>query len=291
MAAFLEGGLNFAQIPAVIESVMTTTSGGEIRDLDDVLAADAEARARASSLHPAACRARLGALECNSAGTPSGSSSPSACWSRCTSSAISGWRASSASRCCGSRWASASRCSRRWAGRRITPNMSSPRCRSAATCACSMSAMARSPPADLPRAFASRPPWQRILVLLAGPARQHPVRHPGAVGHVLGQRHRARSKPVVDKVTSGLAGRHRRAAQRRRDPRHQWHSRILDQGRCVASRLLDAVSDDGEARHRRCAARTAANVAVTLTIPDPEQRHKLTEPKELYRGLGFDFWL
>jgi 1-deoxy-D-xylulose-5-phosphate reductoisomerase len=50
VAAFLEGGLNFAQIPAVIESVMTTTSGGEIRDLDDVLAADAEARARASSL-------------------------------------------------------------------------------------------------------------------------------------------------------------------------------------------------------------------------------------------------
>jgi 1-deoxy-D-xylulose-5-phosphate reductoisomerase len=50
VAAFLEGGLNFAQIPAVIETVMTTTSGGEIRDLDDVLAADAEARARASSL-------------------------------------------------------------------------------------------------------------------------------------------------------------------------------------------------------------------------------------------------
>jgi len=50
VAAFLEGGLNFAQIPAVIESVMATTSGGEIRDLDDVLAADAEARSRAFSL-------------------------------------------------------------------------------------------------------------------------------------------------------------------------------------------------------------------------------------------------
>ena len=50
VAAFLEGGLNFAQIPAVIESVMASTSGGEIRDLDDVLAADAEARSRAFSL-------------------------------------------------------------------------------------------------------------------------------------------------------------------------------------------------------------------------------------------------
>jgi 1-deoxy-D-xylulose 5-phosphate reductoisomerase len=42
--------LNFARIPAVIESVMAATSGGEIRGLDDVLAADAEARARATSL-------------------------------------------------------------------------------------------------------------------------------------------------------------------------------------------------------------------------------------------------
>ncbi|HEY6125622.1 MAG TPA: 1-deoxy-D-xylulose-5-phosphate reductoisomerase [Steroidobacteraceae bacterium] len=49
VSAFLSGGLNFARIPAVIESVMATTSGGEIRDLDDVLAADAEARVRASS--------------------------------------------------------------------------------------------------------------------------------------------------------------------------------------------------------------------------------------------------
>jgi 1-deoxy-D-xylulose-5-phosphate reductoisomerase len=49
VTAFLEGGLNFARIPAVIESVMANTAGGEIRDLDDVLAADAEARQRASS--------------------------------------------------------------------------------------------------------------------------------------------------------------------------------------------------------------------------------------------------
>jgi 1-deoxy-D-xylulose-5-phosphate reductoisomerase len=49
VSAFLDGGLNFARIPAVIESVMATTSGGEIRDLDDVLAADAEARERAFS--------------------------------------------------------------------------------------------------------------------------------------------------------------------------------------------------------------------------------------------------
>ncbi len=49
VAAFLEGRLNFARIPTVIESVMATTSGGEVRDLGDVLAADREARASATS--------------------------------------------------------------------------------------------------------------------------------------------------------------------------------------------------------------------------------------------------
>jgi len=58
VSAFLDGGLNFARIPAVIESVMASTSGGEIRDLDDVLAADAEARVRASSfIRPRAAHA------------------------------------------------------------------------------------------------------------------------------------------------------------------------------------------------------------------------------------------
>ena len=42
--AFLEGRLNFPDIAAVIDSVITRTSGGEIGSLDDVLQADAEAR-------------------------------------------------------------------------------------------------------------------------------------------------------------------------------------------------------------------------------------------------------
>ena len=45
--AFLEGRLNFPDIAAVIDSVISRTSGGEIGSLDDVLQADAEARSRA----------------------------------------------------------------------------------------------------------------------------------------------------------------------------------------------------------------------------------------------------
>jgi 1-deoxy-D-xylulose-5-phosphate reductoisomerase len=47
VAGFLEGRLNFLGIPEVIESVMTKATPGRIGSLDDVLAADAEARALA----------------------------------------------------------------------------------------------------------------------------------------------------------------------------------------------------------------------------------------------------
>lgn len=50
--AFLEGRLNFVEIPAVIEAVITRMSGGPLRALDDVLAADAEARHLAAELLP-----------------------------------------------------------------------------------------------------------------------------------------------------------------------------------------------------------------------------------------------
>jgi 1-deoxy-D-xylulose-5-phosphate reductoisomerase len=46
--AFLEGRLNFTEIPAVTETVLTTMPGGPIRDLEAVLAVDTEARVRAA---------------------------------------------------------------------------------------------------------------------------------------------------------------------------------------------------------------------------------------------------
>jgi 1-deoxy-D-xylulose-5-phosphate reductoisomerase len=46
--AFLERRLNFTEIPAVTETVLTTMTGGPIHDLETVLAVDAEARIRAA---------------------------------------------------------------------------------------------------------------------------------------------------------------------------------------------------------------------------------------------------
>lgn len=48
VAAFLEGRLNFCGIPAVIERVLAAASTGSATDLGSILAADADARARAA---------------------------------------------------------------------------------------------------------------------------------------------------------------------------------------------------------------------------------------------------
>ena len=57
VAAFLERRLNFRDIPTVIEAVMARSVSGDLGSLDDVLAADAEARSRATEW-AAACGVR-----------------------------------------------------------------------------------------------------------------------------------------------------------------------------------------------------------------------------------------
>jgi regulator of sigma E protease len=141
-------------------------------------------------------------------------------------------------------------------------------------------------PEDLPRAFASKPPWKRILVMLAGPAANilfailvlWGIYWTNGVTHV---------KAVVDKVVVGKPA--AAAGLRKGDElRSIDGDTILDQGDASLG-LLDAVSDDGEAvivvRDEGGRERT-----VTLAIPDRDTRYKLTEPDQLYEGLGFEYW-
>jgi regulator of sigma E protease len=141
-------------------------------------------------------------------------------------------------------------------------------------------------PEDLPRAFASRPPWQRILVLLAGPAANilFAILVLWAIFWVNGVNH---VKAVVDKVVEGSPA--AAAGLTNGDEIRSIDGEpVLDQVDASLG-LLDAVSDDGEAvitvRNR-----TGTERNVTLTISDPALRHKLTEPYQLYLGLGFEYW-
>jgi regulator of sigma E protease len=142
------------------------------------------------------------------------------------------------------------------------------------------------PPADLPRAFASKPPWQRILVMLAGPAANilfailvlWGIYWANGISHV---------KAVVDRVIVGSPA-HQAGLRNGDELRSIDGEPVLDRGEASLG-LLDAISDDGEAvmrvRDRNGVERTA-----TITIADPVTRHRLTEPNQLYLGLGFEYW-
>jgi regulator of sigma E protease len=139
---------------------------------------------------------------------------------------------------------------------------------------------------DLPRAFGSKPPWQRILVMLAGPAANILFSvvvlwamfwNTGLTFHT----------PVVGDVfvDSPAAS----AGLRTGDQFVSIGGETIRDHGDVALSLLDMLSDegstdidvrgrDGQLRH------------LHLSIPDADQRRKMTEPQALFRGLGFDFW-
>ena len=139
---------------------------------------------------------------------------------------------------------------------------------------------------ELPRAFTRRPHWQRILVLLAGPACNivfavlllavlfwsngvNDVR--AVVGTVLPDTPAARAGIATGDEILALDG---EAAAGQSDV-------VLD--------LLDRMSGAGRTRLTLRSADGGTHEAV-LEVPDPAQRLKLTEPQNLLHGLGFDFW-
>jgi regulator of sigma E protease len=143
------------------------------------------------------------------------------------------------------------------------------------------------PPEDLPRAFASKPPWKRILVMLAGPAANFLFAILLLWG-MLWAMGDVSVKPVVERVTVNSPA--ERAGLRGGDQiRNIDGEAIRDQGEAMLG-LLDAISDDGSAIIQVSRA-DGSERTVNLVISDPEQRHKLTEPGQMEKGLGIDFWI
>jgi regulator of sigma E protease len=139
---------------------------------------------------------------------------------------------------------------------------------------------------DRPRAFASKPPWQRILVMLAGPAAN--ILFAIVVLWIMFWSSGLKfHKPLVGDVLLGTPA---AAADLRSGDEFLsiGGEPVRDHGDVVLG-LLDMVSDagstpidvrgrDGQVRH------------LTLSVPDEAQRRKLTEPQALFRGLGLYFW-
>ena len=141
-------------------------------------------------------------------------------------------------------------------------------------------------PEDLPRAFASRPPWQRILVLLAGPAANilfailllWAMFMADSVTEV---------KPVIGEVTTGSIA--ASAGLRAGDEIRVINGTPIRDQTDASIELLDAISDQGNAR-LAVRGKDGSERTVEMSVADPVARRKLTEPMQLNPGLGFQFW-
>jgi regulator of sigma E protease len=141
-------------------------------------------------------------------------------------------------------------------------------------------------PAELPRSFTRRPPWQRIVVLLAGPGFNilFAVLLLWGMLWVSGV---TEVRPKVGEVSAGSIA--ALGGLRAGDEIRAVNGTAVSGQRDVVFGLLDAMSGRGEAvlgvRGNDGAMRQAR-----LSVPDLAARRRLTEPSELFRGLGFQFW-
>ncbi len=142
-------------------------------------------------------------------------------------------------------------------------------------------------PAELPRSFTRRPHWQRIVVLLAGPAFNILF----AVLVLWGMLWASginEVRPVVGDVTAGSVA--DIAGLRSGDEIRAINGTPVGGERDVVFGLLDAVSSRGQVTLSVRGSGGDTRAAV-LSVSDAGERRRLTEPSELFRGLGFSFWM
>jgi regulator of sigma E protease len=142
------------------------------------------------------------------------------------------------------------------------------------------------PPEDLHRAFTRRPHWQRITVLLAGPAFNILFAVLLLTGILLVSGINLVRPLLGDIEPNSIAG---HAGLHAGDEIVSIKSRSVSSQRDALLDLLDGVSDSApitmSVRGSDGALRDTA-----LPIPDPAVRHRLTEPSALISGLGLRFY-
>ena len=141
---------------------------------------------------------------------------------------------------------------------------------------------------DLPRSFTRRPSYQRILVLLAGPAFNFLFAIMVLAG-MLWASGVTRLAPVVGDVTAGSFA--ARAGLHSGDRIVSINGARVESQRQVTFKLLEVMSGNGNAHLE--VSRAGVKRDVDLDITNPATRRGLTAPTGptgLFRGLGFQFW-
>ena len=136
---------------------------------------------------------------------------------------------------------------------------------------------------ELKRSFTRRPPWQRIVVLLAGPAFNIAFAVL-VLWMMLWVSGITEVRPVVGDVSANSIA--ARAGLKTGDEIRAVNGATVESLQDVVFGLLDAMSARGQAE-LRVQEQGGATRSVRLDVPDPELRRHLTEPAELFHGLGF----
>lgn len=143
------------------------------------------------------------------------------------------------------------------------------------------------PPAELSRSFTRKPPWQRILVLLAGPAFNVIFAILVLWGMFLSKGTIEEPRPVIgDVVAASVAG---RGGLRSEDLVRAVDGEEMKNHRDVLFALLDSLTANGRAT-LTVRGVDGSTRQVALEVGDSAARRKLTEPAALFTGLGFEFW-
>jgi len=143
--------------------------------------------------------------------------------------------------------------------------------------------------AELSRSFTRKPPWQRILVLLAGPAFNIIFAILVLWGMFLSKGTIEEPRPVVgDVVAESVAG---HGGLRNEDLIRSVDGVEMNTRRDVLFALLDSLTANGRAA-LVVNGKDGSTRNVALEVGDSAARRKLTDTKSgaLFTGLGFEFW-
>ncbi|MGH8261145.1 MAG: RIP metalloprotease RseP, partial [Steroidobacteraceae bacterium] len=138
-------------------------------------------------------------------------------------------------------------------------------------------------PADLPRSFTRRPPWQRILVLLAGPGFNILFAILVLWG-MLWVNGTTSVRPLVSSVTTSSPA--ARAGLRSGDEISAIDGSAVTDQRDVLFDLLDSVLSNGSAS--LTVRNHGASRTVMLAVTDSAQRKRLSDLSNLLGVLGFE---
>ena len=140
--------------------------------------------------------------------------------------------------------------------------------------------------AELQRSFTRRPPWQRILMLLAGPG-FNIVFAILLLWGMLWASGIKEYKPIVGDVTADSVA--AQAGLHSGDQITAVNGKPTPEERDVVFGLLDAVSSGPEVVLSVIDKSGDAHSA-TLHLGSTEERRRLTELSGMFEGLGFQFW-